>query len=64
VLAENPGARPVQLLFERSGGEPLRVDVGNEFRIDLTPELEEKLAPWLASKSELLASSMAAPIAM
>jgi DNA polymerase-3 subunit alpha len=64
ALAESPGARPVQLLFERSDGEPLRVDVGNEFRINLTSALEEKLAPWLTSKGEIAPPSMAIPMAM
>ena len=41
------GKQRVQLVFERADATPLRVDVGNELCIDLTPELEAKLAPWL-----------------
>jgi DNA polymerase-3 subunit alpha len=47
ILAANPGKQRVQLVFERPNAAPLRVDVSNEFCVDLTPELEAKLAPWL-----------------
>jgi hypothetical protein len=63
VLAESPGARRVQLLFERTQGEPLRVDVSNEFRIDLTPQLEARLAPWLVPNYESVPDAMAALVA-
>jgi DNA polymerase III subunit alpha len=53
ILASSPGDRRVQLLFVRSGSEPLRVDAGEDFRVDLTSDLEAKLARWLvATKSE------------
>ncbi|MEP6602432.1 MAG: DNA polymerase III subunit alpha [Spartobacteria bacterium] len=47
LLASSPGQRPVQLLFDRAAGNPLRVDAGADFRINLTQELEQKLSRWL-----------------
>ena len=47
LLTAFPGARPVQLLFERPDGGVLRLDAGADLRVDLTPELRQKLAPWL-----------------
>jgi DNA polymerase III subunit alpha len=47
ILAGSPGKQPVQLVFERANGAPLRVDVSNELSVALSPELEAKLAPWL-----------------
>jgi DNA polymerase-3 subunit alpha len=53
ILSSSPGRRPVQLLFGRTSGEPLRVDAGADFQVDLTLDLEEKLAKWLVTaKSE------------
>ena len=53
ILSSSPGQRPVQLLFGRASGEPLRVDAGADFHVDLTRELEERLAKWLVTtKSE------------
>jgi len=53
ILSSSPGHRPVRLLFGRTSGEPLRVDAGADFHVDLTRDLEEKLAKWLVTaKSE------------
>jgi DNA polymerase-3 subunit alpha len=53
ILASSPGNRPVQLLFDRAGSDPFRLDAGAQFRVELTRELEEKLARWLVTtKSE------------
>ena len=53
ILAGSPGARRVQLLFDRPAGDPLRVDAGVDLRVDLTRDLEEKLTRWLVTtKSE------------
>jgi DNA polymerase-3 subunit alpha len=49
ILAGSPGARRVQLLFDRPAGDPLRVDAGADLRIDLTRDLEEKLTRWLVT---------------
>jgi DNA polymerase-3 subunit alpha len=53
LLASSPGQRRVQLLFDRPGGEPLRVEAGSELRVELTRDLEQKLMRWLVTtKSE------------
>ena len=53
ILASSPGERPVQLLFDRAEGDPFRLDAGTQFRVELTREMEEKLARWLVTtKSE------------
>jgi DNA polymerase-3 subunit alpha len=49
IIASSPGPRPVQLLFDRANGDPLRLDAGAQFHVDLTRELEEKLSRWLIS---------------
>jgi DNA polymerase-3 subunit alpha len=49
ILASSPGQRRVQFLFERSPNDPLRVDAGDDFRVDLTSDLEQKLARWLVT---------------
>jgi DNA polymerase III subunit alpha len=53
ILAGSPGCRPVQLIFDRAVGHPLRVDAAADFHVDLTNDLEAKLARWLVTaKSE------------
>jgi DNA polymerase-3 subunit alpha len=47
LLVRSPGRRPVQLLFDRANGNWLRLDAGADFRVHLTPDLEEKLSRWL-----------------
>ena len=47
ILVSSPGRHPVQLLFDRDNGNSLRLDAGTEFRVDLTPDLTEKLSRWL-----------------
>jgi DNA polymerase III subunit alpha len=49
ILASSPGRRPVQLLFDRSNGNSLRLDTGTEFRVNLTRDLEAKLSRWLVT---------------
>ncbi len=49
ILVSSPGRRPVQLLFDRGDGKPLRLDAGAELRVNLTRELEEKLSRWIAT---------------
>ena len=49
ILASSPGRRPVQLLFDRTNGNPLRLDAGTEFRVNLTRDLETKLSRWLVT---------------
>ncbi len=47
VLAASPGTRPVRLMFCRPDGESLQMDAGINLRVTMTPELRDKLAPWL-----------------
>ncbi len=47
VLAASPGTRPVRLMFCRPDGELLQMEAGSNLRVNLTPELRDKLTPWL-----------------
>jgi len=49
ILVSSPGRRPVQLLFDRATGNSLRLDVGADFRVDLTRDIEKKLSRWLVT---------------
>jgi DNA polymerase-3 subunit alpha len=49
ILASSPGRHSVQLLFDRGNGSSLRLDTGTEFRVNLTPDLAEKLSRWLVT---------------
>jgi DNA polymerase-3 subunit alpha len=51
ILISSPGHHPVQLLFDRDNGRSLRLDAGTEFRVDLTPDLAEKLSRWLVTSN-------------
>jgi DNA polymerase-3 subunit alpha len=46
ILAATPGSTNVQLLFERAGGEVVRLDPPDDLRVEVTPELEQRLARW------------------
>jgi DNA polymerase-3 subunit alpha len=54
ILAESPGSQPVRLLLCRADGGVVRMDAN--LRINLTPELREKLGPWLEPQSTQLSS--------
>jgi DNA polymerase III subunit alpha len=45
ILAGSPGTQPVRLLLCRADGGVVRMDA--DLRIAMTPELREKLGPWL-----------------
>ena len=47
ILASSPGFLPVALLLTSEKGSTVRIDVGDGWRIELTPEIERQLAPWL-----------------
>jgi hypothetical protein len=49
ILVSSPGRHPVQLLFDRGDGNSLRLDAGTEFRVNLTPDLAQKLSRWLVT---------------
>jgi DNA polymerase III subunit alpha len=51
ILISSPGRHPVQLLFDCDNGRSLRLDAGTEFRVDLTPDLAEKLSRWLVTSN-------------
>jgi len=53
ILVSSPGRHPVQLLFDRDNGNLLRFDAGAEFRVDVTPDLEERLSRWLVTEERL-----------
>jgi DNA polymerase-3 subunit alpha len=50
ILVSSPGSRLVQLLFDCGNGNSLRLDAGTEFCVDLTPDLRDKLSPWLVTE--------------
>ena len=52
ILASSPGRHPVELLFDRGNGNSLRLDAGTEFRVDLTPDVAEKLSRWLVTERQ------------
>jgi DNA polymerase-3 subunit alpha len=49
ILVSSPGRHLVELLFDRGNGGLLRLDAGTEFRVNLTPDLTEKLSRWLVT---------------
>jgi DNA polymerase-3 subunit alpha len=49
ILAGSPGTQPVRLLLCRADGGVVRMDANQ--RIAMTPELREKLGPWLERQS-------------
>jgi NADPH-dependent ferric siderophore reductase len=49
ILASSPGRQPVRLLFNRANANPLWLDAGAEFNVNLTPEIQEKLSRWLVT---------------
>src|SRR4030095_12672389 len=50
ILVSSPGGHPVQLLFDRDNGKWLRLDAGTEFKVNLNPDLVEKLSRWLVTE--------------
>ncbi len=47
ILASSPGAQPVTLMLTSREGETVRIAAGDTCRVELTPEVEEQLHPWL-----------------
>ena len=56
ILSGSPGTRPVRLLLCRADGGFVQMDAN--LRINLTPELRDKLAPWLGGSSSAAAGSL------
>jgi hypothetical protein len=47
ILAGSPGTSPVRLMICRPEGESVQIEAGINFRVTLTPQLRERLQPWL-----------------
>ena len=47
ILASSPGAQPVTLMLTSQDGQQVFIDAGDRCRVELTPAIEEQLAPWL-----------------
>ena len=47
MLERHPGDLPVFFEFSRPGGEKLRLEAGDEFRVTQTRELVQALMIWL-----------------
>ncbi|PZR74222.1 MAG: DNA polymerase III subunit alpha [Chthoniobacterales bacterium] len=58
LLATSPGSCRVRLVFCRPDGESLQMDAGVNLRINLTPELREKLALWLQREQSAVAEAL------
>jgi DNA polymerase-3 subunit alpha len=43
----SPGSRPLEMQFLGPAGQVVRLQPGSEYRVNLSAELQEKLAPWL-----------------
>jgi DNA polymerase-3 subunit alpha len=56
ILAGSPGASPVRLMICRPDGESVQIEAGINFRVNLTPELRNRLEPWL-QREELASAS-------
>ena len=50
ILAASPGECPVELEFRRADGQCLLMQAGPMHRINLTPELQQRLGARLSSK--------------
>ena len=47
ILASSPGSQPVTLEMKREDGRTVSIAAGELCRVDLTPTIEQQLAPWL-----------------
>ena len=57
ILAGSPGTSPVRLMICRPEGESVQIEAGINFRVALTPELRDRLAPWLQPEELVTATS-------
>ncbi len=48
ILASSPGAQPVTLMLTRENGGMVQIEAGDWCRVELTPAIEQQLAPWLS----------------
>jgi hypothetical protein len=49
LLATSPGGRSVMLQLEQLGRSTVEINAGRDCRVELTPDLQQKLKPWLAA---------------
>ena len=47
ILASSPGRPAGHLMLTSASGETVRIEAGEPCRVELTPAIEEQLAPWL-----------------
>ncbi|MEO7168336.1 MAG: DNA polymerase III subunit alpha [Spartobacteria bacterium] len=47
ILASSPGGQPVRLMLTSHNGETIQIEAGAPCRIEFTPAIESRLAPWL-----------------
>ncbi len=47
ILASSPGGQPVTLVLTSESGQTVRIAAGDNLAIELTPALQQQLAPWL-----------------
>ena len=47
ILASSPGSQPVTLMMTSRDGETVRIAAGEICRVEFTPAIEQRLAPWL-----------------
>jgi DNA polymerase-3 subunit alpha len=60
IISASPGPQRVALVFARADGGALRIDAGPDYSVNLTPEIETKLRPWLERKVNLAGNVPAA----
>jgi len=49
TLVHHPGPRPVHVEFVNEAGRKVRMKLGAQFGVDLSPELQSRLGEWLVS---------------
>ncbi len=47
IIKQRPGRRKVELRIQRTNGAQTRLLAGDDYRVEWSPEMAEKLAPWL-----------------
>jgi DNA polymerase-3 subunit alpha len=47
ILASSPGSQPVTLMMTSGDGRRVKIEAGEFCRVEFTPAIEQKLAPWL-----------------
>jgi DNA polymerase-3 subunit alpha len=50
TIEQFPGTRPLQIEFVNGGGKKLRMKLGVEFNVELSPELQSRLGPLIVAQ--------------